>query len=44
MFCNETFYRKQSDSSTDNIEMRVCRDQGRIDEDILISFVEIFVL
>ena len=40
---NETFYRQLSESTTDNIEMRVCRDQGRRDEDILFSFVEIFV-
>ena len=43
-FGNETFYRQLSESTTDNIEMRVCRDQRRDDEDILISFVEIFVL
>ena len=28
-FGNETFYRQLSESTTDNIEMRVCRDQGR---------------
>ena len=39
---NETFYRQLSESTTDNIEMRVCRDQDRSDEDILISLVEIF--
>ena len=43
-FGNETFYRQLSESTTDNIEMRVCRDQGRGDEDILISFVELFVM
>ena len=43
-FGNETFYRQLSVSTTDNIEMRVCRGQGRNDEDILISFVEMFVL
>ena len=43
-FGNETFYRQLSESTTDNIEMRVCKDQGRNDEDILISYVEIFVL
>ena len=43
-FGNETFYRQLSESTTDNIELRVCRDQGRDDEDILISFVELFVL
>ena len=41
---NETFYRQLSESTADNIEMRMCRDQDRSDEDILISFVEIFVL
>ena len=43
-FGNETFYRQLSESTTDNIEMRVCKDQGRNDEDILISYIEIFVL
>ena len=43
-FGNETFYRQLSESTTDNIELRVCRDQDRDDEDILISFVELFVL
>jgi len=28
----------------ENIEIRVCRDQGRGDEDILVTFVEIFVM
>ena len=40
---NETFYRQLSESTTDNVEMRVCRDQDRSDEDILISYVEIYV-
>ena len=43
-FGDETFYRQLSESTTDNLEMTVCRDQPRSDEDILISFVEIFVL
>ena len=43
-FGNETFYRQLSESTTDNIEMTVCRDQSRSDEDILISFIELFVL
>ena len=42
-FGNETFYRQLSESTTDDIEMRVCRDQGRDDEDILISLVELFI-
>ena len=43
-FGDETFYRQLSESTTDNIQMRVCRDEPRQDEDILISFVELFVL
>ena len=43
-FGNETFYRQLSESTTDDIEMRVCRDQGQSDEDILISYVELFVM
>ena len=43
-FGNETFYRQLSESTIDNIEMRVCRDQGRSDEDILMSFLELFVM
>ena len=38
-----TFYRQLSQSTTDDIEMRVCRGQDQNDEDILITFVEIFV-
>ena len=30
-FGNETFYRQLSESTTNNIEMRVCRDQGCYD-------------
>ena len=30
-------------SSTDDIEMRVCRDEGRDNEDIAIETVEIYV-
>ena len=43
-FGSETFYRQLSESTTDNIEMRVCTDEPRSNEDIFISFVEIFVL
>ena len=42
-FGSETFYRQLSESTTDDIEMRVCRDQPRYDEDILISLVELFI-
>ena len=38
-----TFYRQLPQPTTDNIEMRVCRGQDQNDEDILITFVEIFV-
>ena len=41
---NNNFYRQLSKSTTDDIEMRVCRDQKRLDEDVLISSVEIFVV
>ena len=43
-FGNETFYRQLSESTADDIEMRVCRDEVRSNEDILISFVELFVI
>ena len=43
-FGNETFYRQLSESTTNNIEMRVCRDELRSNEEILISFVELFVM
>ena len=43
-FGNETVYRQLSESTTGNIEMRLCRDQDQDDEDILISFLELFVL
>ena len=37
------FYRQLSQPTTDNIEMRVCRDQNRDDEDISVDTVEIYV-
>ena len=40
---NETFYRTLTQPTNDDIEMRVCRDQDSADEDILLTFVEIFV-
>ena len=39
-----TFYRILSEPTSEDIEMRVCRAQARHDEDILVTFVEIFVL
>ena len=38
------FYKELSSPTSDAIEMRVCCDQGRDNEDIAISSVEIFVL
>ena len=40
---NATFYKELPQPTTDNIEMRICRDQDRGDEDILITLVEIYV-
>lgn len=40
---NGTFYRQLPQETTDEVEMRVCRGQEREDEDILITFIEIFV-
>ena len=37
------FYKQLSPNTTDDIEMRVCRDQARTDEDIVIEVVEIYV-
>ena len=37
------FYKQLPQSTSDDIEMRVCRDQGEIDEDIAIQIVDIFV-
>ena len=40
---NSTFYRNLTQTTTENLEMRLCRDQPTSDEDISISFIEIFV-
>ena len=40
---NNIFYRNLTQTTTENLEMRLCRDQVRSDEDISISFIEIFV-
>ena len=43
-FNNPPWFHKQLPSATtDNIEMRVCNDEGRGNEDIAISNVEIYV-
>ena len=43
--CNgdNIFYRNLTQTTTENLEMRLCRDQATSDEDISISFIEIFV-
>ena len=42
-FKQETFYRNLTQPTTDDIEMRLCRDQWSNDEDVHITFVELFV-
>ena len=37
------FYKQLPQNTTDDIEMRVCRDEGNSDEDIAIEVVEIYV-
>ena len=37
------FFRDLSQPTTDDIEMRLCRDQGRGDEDVLLERVEIYI-
>ena len=44
---NNTFYKNLTQSTSDDIEMRVCTDQTAVnpaDEDIFLSFVEIFTM
>ena len=43
--CNgdNIFYRNLTQTTTEDLEMRLCRDQTESDEDISISFIEIFV-
>ena len=41
---NNTFYKNLMQPTSDYIEMRVCTDQAEGDEDIFLSFVEIFVM
>ena len=43
--CNGTniFYRNLTQTTTEDLEMRLCRDQATSDEDIFITFIEIFV-
>ena len=37
------FYKQLPQTTTDDIEMRVCRDQSRANEDIAIEIVELYV-
>ena len=39
----ESFFRNLSEPTTEQIEMRVCREQDRSDEDILVTEIEIYV-
>ena len=43
--CNggNIFYRNLTQTTTEDLEMRLCRDQEASDEDIFIMFIEIFV-
>jgi hypothetical protein len=37
------FYRQLSQPTTDDIEMRVCRDEGRRNEDIQIQAIDLYI-
>ena len=39
-----TFYRQLPQPTSDDIEMRVCRDEERSNEDFLLTFIEIYVV
>ena len=39
----ESFFRNLSEPTTEQIEMRVCREQERSDEDILVTEIELYV-
>jgi len=40
---NPWFYRKLNEETCSNLEARVCRDQDRADEDVLLNYLEIYV-
>ena len=40
---DKMFYKELQQRTTEDIEMRVCRDQPNYDEDILITFIELYV-
>ena len=37
------FYKQLPQHTTDNIEMRVCRDQDRVDEDVAIEIIDMYI-
>ena len=39
----ESFFRDLPEPTTEQIEMRVCREQDRLDEDILVTEIELYV-
>ena len=39
-----TFYRQLPQPTSDDIEMRVCRDENRDNEDFLLTFIEMYVV
>ena len=39
-----TFYRQLPQPTSDDIEMRVCRDEDRLNEDFWLTFIEIYVV
>ena len=41
--CSPYFFKPLQQTTSEDIEMRLCRDQGRIDEDVAIKHVEIYV-
>ena len=41
---NNTFYKNLMQPTSDDIEMRVCVDQAENDEDIFLSFIELYVM
>ena len=41
---NNTFYKNLKQLTSDDIEMRLCADQPKDDEDIFLSYIEIYVM
>ena len=41
---NNTFYKNLMQPTSDDIEMRVCTDQAEEDEDIFLSYIELYVM